>query len=234
MSEVLKISNLSFSYGEAQVLFGINLSVGELATGIVGRNGAGKTTLLKTIAGLEKPSSGKILLGGGDITNMPPWDIAKLGISYVPQDKGVFSSLTTYEHLLMAANAKLGKDHTRKDEEIQRAMEYFPGLRKVKDSRASNLSGGERQMLNIAMALFGSTRLLMLDEPTEGLAPALTRTFGEVLKDKGREIPMMLVEQNVPLLRDVCERIYVLEEGRIVHEDNSKDEVRNGGFAEFL
>ncbi|MBS7626327.1 ABC transporter ATP-binding protein [Candidatus Bathyarchaeota archaeon] len=233
MSEILEVSNLSFAYGQAQVLFNINIRTGGFVTGVVGRNGAGKTTLLKAIAGLEKPIGGKVLLGGTDITGLPAWKISKLGISYVPQDKRVFTSLTTYEHLLIAANAKIGKSGDV-ESEIEKAMEYFPRLRVVKDSKASNLSGGERQMLNIAMALFGSTKLLMLDEPTEGLAPALTRTFGEFLKEKSREVPMILVEQNVPLLKDVCDRVYVLEEGRIIHEEKSRDEVQEGGFAKYL
>jgi ABC-type branched-subunit amino acid transport system ATPase component len=176
--DALTVRDLTVSYGEAKVLFDIEMNIGpRQVVACVGRNGAGKTTLLKTIAGFLKPLAGSVTCGEVSLVGRPSYDIAKLGIKYVPQDKKVFSDLTVRENL------ELGSYATR-DYDWGRVTDYFPKLKELMDRKAGFLSGGERQMLMIGRALLGSPRVLLIDEPTEGLAPPENR-FRRIEQERG-------------------------------------------------
>lgn len=236
-NNILEVRNIYASYGEATVLFDINLEVkaGTKATAILGRNGAGKTTLMKTIAGLLKPSKGKIYFMNEDITNLPVWERVKKGLKYVPPDKRIFPSLTVYENLLVATyNALQTRNQQIINQEIEKIFEIFPRLRKLKESRGINLSGGERQMLNIGMSLIGSPKFLILDEPTEGLSPAVIKILSEVINKVKMFIPIMIIEQNLPLVKEICDSLYLMKEGKIIYHTNDIHEIRSGAYIELL
>jgi ABC-type branched-subunit amino acid transport system ATPase component len=211
-SEVLSVRDLSVSYGEATVLFDVALSVkaGEIVA-CVGRNGAGKTTLLKSIAGFLKPLRGSVASGGASLAGLKPYEVARRGIKYVPQDKRVFSDLTVRENL------ELGS-YTSRDYDWDRVTGYFPKLKPLMERKAGHLSGGERQMLMIGRALPGRPQVLLVDEPTEGLAPSIVAQLREVFRDLSRDTALVIVEQNLPLICAIATRIYALKEGRVVAE----------------
>ena len=209
-SELLTVGNLNASYGEAKVLFDINLRVGaNEIVACVGRNGAGKTTLLKSIAGFLKPTSGRVTCDRVDLVGRRSFDIARMGIKYVPQDKKVFSDLSVRENLELGSYAT-------KDYNWDRVTKYFPKLRELMDRKAGFLSGGERQMLMVARALLGSPKLLLVDEPTEGLAPSIVSHLREVFRELSRSAALVIVEQNLPLVCAIANRVYAIKEGRIV------------------
>jgi ABC-type branched-subunit amino acid transport system ATPase component len=209
---VLHVRDLTVSYGESKVLFDINLRVetGEIVA-CVGRNGAGKTTLLKSIAGFVKPVSGSVFSKGTDLGGRASYDIARMGIKYVPQDKKVFSDLTVRENLELGSYAT-------KDYNWDKVTGYFPKLTVLMDRKAGFLSGGERQMLMIGRALLGSPRLLLIDEPTEGLAPSIVSQLKEVFRELSRQTSLVIVEQNLPLICAIADRVYAINEGRTVAE----------------
>ena len=209
---VLAVAGLNVSYGDAKVLFDVGLAVqpGEIVA-CVGRNGAGKTTLLRTIAGFLRPRSGSVAAGGASLVGEKPHDIARRGIKYVPQDKKVFSDLTVRENLELGAYAGRDYDWTR-------VLRYFPKLELLMERKAGHLSGGERQMLMIGRALLGRPKALLVDEPTEGLAPAIVSHLKEVFLDVSLETALLIVEQNLPLVCALAARVYALREGRIVAE----------------
>ena len=217
---LLDVSGLNVAYGESKVLFDVALKVAqrEIVT-CVGRNGAGKTTLLRTIAGFLKPTSGTITEGGRALVGLPAYEIARAGIKYVPQDKKVFSDLTVRENL------ELGSYATR-DYDWEPVTRYFPRLRQLMERKAGHLSGGERQMLMIGRALLGNPRILLIDEPTEGLAPSIVGQLKDVFKDLCRRTALVIVEQNLPLVCAISDRIYALREGRIAAELNTPDAIR--------
>ena len=208
----LTVSDLTVSYGESKVLFGVDLTAraGEIVA-CVGRNGAGKTTLLKSIAGFVKPVSGTVASGTRSLVGEAPYDIARLGVKYVPQDKKVFSDLTVRENL------ELGSYATR-DYNWERVIGYFPKLRELMDRKAGYLSGGERQMLMIGRAILGSPRVLLVDEPTEGLAPSIVAQLKDVFREIARNAALVIVEQNLPLVCAIADRVYAINEGRMVAE----------------
>ena len=206
----LCVERLNVAYGEAKVLFDVGLAVGERQiVACVGRNGAGKTTLLRSIAGFLRPASGSICAGATNLVGRAPHAIARLGVKYIAQDKQVFSDLTVRE------NMELGSYATR-DFDWDPALAYFPKLRALMDRKAGYLSGGERQMLMIARAILGNPRVLLLDEPTEGLAPAIVAQLRDVFRDLGRKAALVIVEQNLPLVCAICDTIYAIKEGRVV------------------
>jgi ABC-type branched-subunit amino acid transport system ATPase component len=215
---LLEVTDVDVYYGEVKVLTDISLKMerGEVV-GIIGRNGAGKTTLLKTIAGFLRPAKGSIKFFGKDITRLPSHETARLGIRYVRQDKKVFTKLTVKENLELAAYAT-------GDWDLDRVLNIFPRLKRLLNNKAGGLSGGERQMLLIAQALLGKPALLLMDEPTEGLAALviteLTNVL-EMLKNEGQS--MIIVEQNLPVATRISDRIYVLKEGRITKEITKKE-----------
>ncbi|MBI2154934.1 MAG: ABC transporter ATP-binding protein [Candidatus Rokubacteria bacterium] len=210
---MLEVRDLHTYYGESYVLQGVSLRVEKSqVVGILGRNGMGKTTLIRSIIGFTLPRRGQVLFKGRDITGWPSYRSVDLGMGLVPQGRRVFSSLTVIENLTVAARGT-GGSWT-----IERVLDLFPRLRERAEHRAGKLSGGEQQMLAIARALMTNPDLLLMDEPTEGLAPLLVREMGRVIADlKTRGLSILLVEQNLPLALKVADHVHVLSRGRIVH-----------------
>jgi ABC-type branched-subunit amino acid transport system ATPase component len=210
--DILAAKGLHVAYGESKVLFDAHLSAraGQVVT-CVGRNGAGKSTLLKTIAGFLKPSSGSVTFNNANLVGLMSYDIARMGLKYIPQDKKVFSDLTVRENLELGSYAT-------KDYNWTPVTDYFPKLKSLMDRKAGYLSGGERQMLMIGRAILGNPKVLLIDEPTEGLAPSIVAHLKEVLKELSKRSALVIVEQNLPLVCAISEKIYALKEGRIVAE----------------
>ena len=210
---MLEVHDVHTYYGDSYVLQGVSLAVERSqVVGILGRNGMGKTTLIRSIIGFTPPRAGRVLFKGRDITGWPSYRAVGLGMGLVPQGRRVFPSLTVGENLAVAARGHRGP-WTR-----DAVMELFPRLRERAESRAGKLSGGEQQMLAIARALMSNPDLLLMDEPTEGLAPLLVREVGRVVADlKARGLSILLVEQNIALALRVTDQIHVLSRGRIVH-----------------
>jgi ABC-type branched-subunit amino acid transport system ATPase component len=225
---VLRVRGVAAAYGASRVLFDIDLDVAaNQIVACVGRNGAGKTTLLKAIAGFVRPDSGSVVVGGIDLTGRKPYDIARLGIKYVPQDKKVFSDLTVSENLELGSYAT-------KDYDWDRVTAYFPKLKVLMDRKAGYLSGGERQMLMIGRALLGKPHLLLVDEPTEGLAPSIVSHLKTVFTDLSRHTALVIVEQNLPLVCSIAGTVYALKEGRIVARLEGPDAVRPEACEPYL
>jgi ABC-type branched-subunit amino acid transport system ATPase component len=218
--EILSIKGLNVAYGEAKVLFDIEMSVKpRQIVACVGRNGAGKTTLLKSIAGFLKPLAGSIATGHTSLIGRKSYDIAKMGIKYVPQDKKVFSDLTVSENLELGSYAT-------KDYNWDPVTTYFPKLKTLMDRKGGYLSGGERQMLMIGRALLGSPKVLLIDEPTEGLAPSIVAHLRNVLSELSKNSALVIVEQNLPLVCAISSKVYAIKEGRIVAELAGPESIR--------
>ena len=220
---MLQVQDLFVSYGMMEVLHGIDIRVenGELIS-VIGSNGAGKTTLIKTIMGLVKPKSGKILYDGQDITNLPAHKRAGLGIGYVPEGRHVFGRLTVEENLTIGAYSSSDKEKLKKN--IDMVYEIFPRLAERKGQLASTMSGGEQQMLAIGRALTLSPRLLLIDEVSMGLMPIMVNTCFKVIHDLNqRGITVLVVEQNANKALKVADRGYVLETGKIVLTDTAEN-----------
>jgi branched-chain amino acid transport system ATP-binding protein len=228
---MLEVSSISCSYNMAQVLNGVSLQVpdGSVVT-LLGRNGMGKTSLCRSVMGLVPPaiSSGGIEYSGESLVGRPPHQIARLGLGYVPQGRHVFPSLDVVENLTMAARPSSGSDGWS----LERVWEMFPRLAERREHRAEQLSGGEQQMLAIGRALMTNPRLLVMDEPSEGLAPVVVRALSEQLHAlKKSDLCMLLVEQNFVLAMSLADVVYVMENGRIVfhgspQELDSSDEIK--------
>jgi len=226
--DILTVKSLNVSYGESKVLFDVNLGVKpRQIVACVGRNGAGKSTLLKCIAGFLKPDSGAISSGSTRLVGLRSYDIARMGIKYVPQDKKVFSDLTVRENLELGSYAS-------KDYDWNRITGYFPKLKELMDRKGGHLSGGERQMLMIGRALLGSPKILLVDEPTEGLAPSIVSHLKEVLGELSRNTALVLVEQNLPLVCALASKVYAIKEGRIVAELADRDSIRPEACERYL
>jgi branched-chain amino acid transport system ATP-binding protein len=212
---LLKVDHLDVHYGRAEVLHDINLTVeeGELVC-LVGRNGAGKTTLLKTIGGFIKPSRGSIRFREEMIDGRPPEKVALKGIRYVFQDKRVFGELTVSDHVELAAFPTKEKIDTA----ISRLIGIHPKMEKLLNSKAKGLSGGERQILLIGRALIGNPQLLLIDEPTEGLAAIIISEIANILRNMKSKISMIVVEQNLSIVSNLADRIYVMKEGAVSRE----------------
>ena len=226
--DILTVSGLDVAYGESKVLFDVSLRVapGEIVA-CVGRNGAGKTTLLKSIVGFLKPASGAIVCDEIDLLGRSPHAVAGMGIKYVPQDKKVFSDLTVRENL------ELGSYATR-DYDWSKVIGFFPKLVQLMDRKAGYLSGGERQMLMIGRAIIGSPKLLLVDEPTEGLAPSIVGQLRDVFRQLSARTALVIVEQNLPLVCAIADRIYALNEGRIMAELTGRDQIRPEVCEQYL
>ena len=220
---MLRLENISVSYGAIEALSDINLHVekGEVVT-LIGANGAGKTTTLRTITGLLEPTSGTITYEGENINAAPTHTLVPKGIAMSPEGRGVFANLTVHENLEMGAYIRKDKDGIAKD--LKHVFELFPRLEERDYQKAGTLSGGEQQMLAIGRAIMSKPRLLLLDEPSLGLAPKLVHTIFESIENIRNEgTTILLVEQNANAALHHSDRAYVLETGRIVMEGNSKE-----------
>ena len=208
---MLRVEGIHSCYGPSHVLFGVSLEVVEGALiALIGRNGAGKTTTLKSIMGIVPPTRGDIVYKGRSILHRRPHEIARAGIAYLPETRGIFPSLTVMENLTLVTGRRSGPWT------LERIFEMFPRLRERRASGGSLLSGGEQQMLAIARALLMNPELLILDEPTEGLAPIIVREIREHLRDlKSTGMTILLVEQNFHFVTSLADRIYVLGKGQI-------------------
>jgi branched-chain amino acid transport system ATP-binding protein len=222
---VLRIRDLKAGYGLSQALAGIDLEVPDGAlVAILGRNGMGKTTLCRSIMSLTPPVvwGGSIEYDGTELTGLPPHRVARTGVGYIPQGRHVFGSLTVVDNLTVASRANgNGRDMTW---DLDRIWEMFPRLNERRSNRAEQLSGGEQQMLAIARALVTNPTLLIMDEPSEGLAPILIESVGEHLRElKGASLSMLLVEQNYSLAIKLADLVYVLENGEVVFQGDASD-----------
>jgi branched-chain amino acid transport system ATP-binding protein len=229
---LLTVSNLETYYGPIMALRGVSFSVpaGAVVT-ILGANGAGKTTILKTVSGVMDPQKGSVTLEGRPIHGLDPDRIARLGLSHVPEGREVFPFLSVRENLRMGAYARRDADGVSRD--LEMVTEYFPVLRARAEQRAGSLSGGEQQMLAIARALMARPKVMLLDEPSLGLAPKLVKDIFDIIVRINREqgVTVLLVEQNANVALHMADYGYVLELGRIVMEDTcarllEKDDIR--------
>jgi ABC-type branched-subunit amino acid transport system ATPase component len=226
---LLLVDHLDVCYGPAKVLHGVSLKIepGEMVF-IAGRNGAGKTTLLKTIAGFLQPSAGRVLFEGKELAGVPPEKVARLGIRYVAQDKRVFGKLTVRENLQLATYMT----DEKLPDAVARLSGMYPPMEKFMDVLAGGLSGGQRQILLIGRALVGSPKLLLVDEPTEGLAAGVIEDIFRLLSDMKGRLSCLIVEQNLPVVARLADRVYAMKEGKVVEELSSRAEIEAAGALE--
>jgi branched-chain amino acid transport system ATP-binding protein len=213
--ELLNISNLDAWYGESHILHGVDLNVreGEVVT-LLGRNGAGRTTTLRAIMGLVGARTGSVMIDGVETVRLAPHRIARIGIGYCPEERGIFSALSAEENLMLPPRLDSGQGVT-----LEEIYDMFPNLRERAASPGSRLSGGEQQMLAVARILRTGARLLLLDEISEGLAPVIVRKLGEVIRTlKSKGFTVVLVEQNFRFAAPLADRFYIMEHGRIVKQ----------------
>ncbi len=215
---MLKVDDIHTYYGDSYVLQGLSLEIAEgQVMAVLGRNGMGKTTLIRSIIGFMKPRKGKVTFDGTDITTLQPHEIVNLGVALVPQGRRIFPSLTVMENLLLGE--KQGTAGSSDEPwDMDRVLALFPRLKERLRNMGNQLSGGEQQMLAFARSLMTNPRMLLLDEPTEGLAPLLVRAMGETLsKLKESRLAILLVEQNMKFALGSCDYVHVLNRGRVVH-----------------
>jgi branched-chain amino acid transport system ATP-binding protein len=213
---VLEVEGLRAGYGPAEILFGVSLSLarGEVAA-LMGRNGAGKSTTLKAIMGLVPPRAGRVRFAGREIAGLAAFRIARLGLGYVPEDRRIFTDLTVAENLEVGRRPAEGRDAWTPE----RLFEVFPNLASMRNRRAAAMSGGEQQMLAIARTLMGNPEAVLLDEPSEGLAPVILELMADaVLRMKREGIAVLLSEQNFYFAAAVADRAYVIERGEIRYD----------------
>ena len=222
---MLRINDVHAGYGATPILFGVSLEVraGE-AVALLGKNGMGKTTLMKTAMGFLKPWRGTIELDGVDLTRLAPHDIARLGIGLVPENRRIFPGLTVRENLELGLSAAATRSGTVRRQRFDEVFQHFPRLRERVDQPGRTLSGGEQQMLAIARVMMAGAKLVLMDEPTQGLAPALIRHIRDMVGELKRlGMTVLLVEQNARVALSVCDRGYVMEKGTIVFEASSRE-----------
>ncbi|MCX5915538.1 MAG: ABC transporter ATP-binding protein [Deltaproteobacteria bacterium] len=219
---ILEVNDIYTAYGLSQILFGVSLKVqeGEIIS-LLGRNGVGKTTTLRSIMGLTPPQSGSIKWRGEEIAGKPTYEISRLGIGFVPEDRRIFSDLTVWENLDVAIQPGRKKENVWT---LERVFDLFPALKPIQSRKGGYLSGGEQQMLTIARTLMSNPDLLLLDEPSEGLAPLVVQQLGEQIAKLRREgMTILLCEQNQRFSLDLSDRLYILEKGTIKYEGTVQD-----------
>ena len=219
---ILEVNNIYTAYGLSQILFGVSLKVqeGEVIS-LLGRNGVGKTTTLRSIMGLTPPQSGSIKWRGEEIAGKPTYEISRLGIGFVPEDRRIFSDLTVWENLDVAIQPGRKRENVWT---LERVFDLFPALKPIQSRKGGYLSGGEQQMLTIARTLMSNPDLLLLDEPSEGLAPLVVQQLGEQIAKLRREgMTILLCEQNQRFSLDLSDRLYILEKGTIKYEGTVQD-----------
>jgi branched-chain amino acid transport system ATP-binding protein len=210
---LLSLSGVNTHIGQYHILQGVDFEAGKnRLTMLLGRNGAGKTTCLRTIMGLWRASGGSVTFDGRDITTSPTPDLARLGIAYVPENMGIFAGLTVRENLVLAARA--GPPDEKR---LERIFALFPAMKKFWHGLAGNLSGGQKQMLAISRAIVEPRKLLLVDEPTKGLAPAIIQAMIEAFRELKRDTTLLVVEQNFHFARSLGDSVAVMDSGRIVH-----------------
>jgi branched-chain amino acid transport system ATP-binding protein len=217
---VLTIDNIHTYYGNSHILQGVSLKVkkGEVVT-LLGRNGMGKSTTIKTVMGLVVPREGRVLLNGVNIAGRKPYDIARAGVGFVPEDRRTFPSLSVLENLNLPVRRGSGEGWS-----LEKVFQFFPRLKERESHKGFELSGGEQQMLAIARILRMKVELILLDEPTEGLGPLLVKAIGDIIAQIKREgITTLLVEQNSRFVATVADRHYVICHGKLVYEGSNED-----------
>lgn len=227
---LLSLQNMQTKIGQYSVLHDVSIDVPEGGVFVLlGRNGAGKTTTLRSIMGLWKPNPGSVRFRGEDITGLHPSDIAKRGIAFVPENMGIFGGLTVAENMILAtANGKF--DQTRLD----RIYDLFPALKKFWDKQAGTLSGGQKQMLAVSRAIIEPRELILIDEPTKGLAPAIVNAMAEAFREISANTTILLVEQNFEFARSLGRDMAVIDDGRVVHRGTMADFVADKALQDRL
>jgi len=223
----LEITGLQSGYGEVQILWGadLKLELGRL-TALVGGNGSGKTTLLRTVMGAIRPWKGRVLFQGEDITGMPPYQKAELGLALIPEGRQLFTDMSVFENLEMGATNSRARPHQSRN--LERVFEMFPRMKERRSQRAGTLSGGEQQMLAVARGLMAEPLVLFIDELSLGLAPVLVlELFSSLERLRGEGLTMLLVEQNVHMALAVSDYAYVIQEGRVVLQGPPEELARN-------
>jgi branched-chain amino acid transport system ATP-binding protein len=221
---IVLVEDVHTYYGKSHILHGVTMHVqpGEVV-GLLGRNGVGKSTTLKTIMGLLQPSHGSVLLDGNAITGLPAHKLARLGIGYVPEDRRIFRLLTVMENLRTGLDRN-GVTEERKSALLDKVFTYFPVLAERRNQAGGTLSGGEQQMLAIARAMMLEPKIILLDEPTEGLMPRMVSQIRQIIDVLHREgVAILLVEQNVPLTLEASERVYIMEKGLVRHHSATSE-----------
>jgi branched-chain amino acid transport system ATP-binding protein len=217
-AELLEVDGIHTYYGKSHILHGVSLTVGRgEVVGLLGRNGVGKSTTLKAIAGIVHPSEGEVRFEGHATAKLPPHRLARLGIGYVPEDRRIFPLLTVLENLRVGLD-RHGVSKLRKAELLDKVYAYFPVLAERRNQAGGTLSGGEQQMLAIARAMMLEPKIILLDEPTEGLMPRMVSQIRDIIDVLHREgVAVLLVEQNVPLTLEASRRVYFIEKGEVRH-----------------
>jgi branched-chain amino acid transport system ATP-binding protein len=231
---ILELKGINTFYEKSHILQDISMSVnkGEVV-GLLGRNGVGKSTTLKSISGVVMPRAGSILFKGEEVVGMKPHQVTRLGVGYVPEERRIFPILTVHQNLLLGKKPGKLQNQVKEGWTIERAYALFPQLKARQTSKGGHLSGGEQQMLTIVRTLMGNPELLLLDEPTEGLAPMLVDTVSDVIREIHEAgISILLVEQGFEVIIDLTTRAYVMSKGQIVFDGTSQDLAENRGVRE--
>jgi len=226
---LLSLENVSASYGDLKVLFGASLEIRESeVVSLVGPNGAGKTTILNIISGFVPIAAGKVIYDGKDLTKLKKSERAGAGIAHIPQGRGILDSLTVKENLILGAFSKREKDKNKLNQDVERLLNRFPILKERENQAAGSLSGGQQQMLAIARALMMEPKLLILDEPSLGLAPIIVKDMFKIISEVSKQgMSILIVEQNLVQALSVATRGYVLETGKIVLEGAAQELLEN-------
>jgi len=221
---LLRVEGIHTYYGKSHILHGVSLEVGRAeVVGLLGRNGVGKSTTLKAITGLVQPSQGEVLFDGQSIVQRPAYRVARLGIGYVPEDRRIFRLLTVTENLRTGLD-RHGVTRARKTELLDKVYQFFPVLAERRNQAGGTLSGGEQQMLAIARAMMLEPKIILLDEPTEGLMPRMVSQISEIIGVlKQENVAVLLVEQNVPLTLATAGRVYIIEKGMVRHHARASE-----------